>query len=365
MFDFIFISDYIPLYYHFMMAITLYSFLQSNVKKLEDFDTIKMMGFLGYFLLIIVLLYMGTRPISFVFGDMINYADGYQKLQLNSNLEISKDFIFWYFTKICAGILDAREYFFLIAVIYILPNYFFVKKYFNEYWYIPLLMIFGSFSFWTYGTNGLRNGMATSIFIGALYYYDKNKWIMYGLMALSYGVHNSLMIPIGAFIVSGLYKNPKVYFYIWLAAIPLSLIGGGAWESFFASLGLGDDRVGNYLSSGVESSETKFSSTGFRWDFVLYSGFAVVAGYYYIIKRGFKDSFYTHLWGTYMIANAFWILVIRANFSNRFAYLSWFLMAIVIAYPLFKVKFWPEHYKIVGRIFFAYYLFTYYMFLKS
>ena len=364
MFDFIFISDYIPLYYHFMMAITLYSFLQSNVKKLEDFDTIKMMGFLGYFLLIIVLLYMGTRPISFVFGDMINYADGYQKLQLNSNLEISKDFIFWYFTKICAGILDAREYFFLIAVIYILPNYFFVKKYFNEYWYIPLLMIFGSFSFWTYGTNGLRNGMATSIFIGALYYYDKNKWIMYGLMALSYGVHNSLMIPIGAFIVSGLYKNPKVYFYIWLAAIPLSLIGGSAWESFFGSLGFGDDRVNNYMVGKVESGTT-FSSTGFRWDFVFYSGFAVFAGYYYIIKRGFRDSFYTHLWGTYMIANAFWILVIRANFSNRFAYLSWFLMAIVIAYPLFKVKFWPEHYKIVGRIFFAYYLFTYYMFLKS
>ena len=107
--------------------------------------------------------------------------------------------------------------------VYILPNFFFVKKYFNEYWYIPLLMIFGSFSFWTYGTNGLRNGMATSVFIGALYFYDKNKWIMYALMALSYGFHNSLIIPIGAFLASGLYKKPKVYLYIWLAAIPLSL----------------------------------------------------------------------------------------------------------------------------------------------
>jgi hypothetical protein len=66
-----------------------------------------------------------------------------------------------------------------------------------------------------------------------------------------------------------------------------------------------------------------------------------------------------------MIANTFWILVIRANFSNRFAYLSWFLMAIVIAYPLLKVKFWDDHYKNVGRIFLAYYLFTYFMFLKS
>lgn len=364
MFDFIFISDYNPLYYHFIMIITSYSFLQSNVKKIDDVDTVKMMIFLGYFLLITVLLYMGTRPISFVFGDMINYADGFQKLQLSPNVEIGKDYIFWYFTKLCAKIIDAREYFFLIALIYILPNYFFVKKYFNEYWYIPLLMIFGSFSFWTYGTNGLRNGMATSVFIGALCLYDRNKWLMYGLMALSYGIHNSLMIPIGAFIVSGFYKNPKIYLYIWLAAIPLSIVGGSAWENFFGSLGLGDERVNNYMTGSVDS-DTSFSSTGFRWDFVFYSSFAVFAGYYYIIKRGFQDKFYTHLWGTYMIANAFWILVIRANFSNRFAYLSWFLMAVVIAYPIFKVKFWDEHYKMVGRIFFAYYLFTYIMFLRS
>ena len=107
------------------MIITSYSFLQSNVKKIDDVDTVKMMTFLGYFLLITVLLYMGTRPIAFVFGDMINYADGFQKLQLNPNVEINKDYIFWYFTKICAQIIDAREYFFLIAVIYILPNYFF------------------------------------------------------------------------------------------------------------------------------------------------------------------------------------------------------------------------------------------------
>lgn len=347
-----------------MMMITTYAFLHSNVHKLEGYDTVKMMNFLGYFLFIFVLLYMGTRPVSFVFGDMINYADGFLKMQLNPNIEIKTDRIFWNFTRICAQIIDIREYFFLNAAIYIIPYFLFTRKYFKEYWFVPLLMVFGSFSFWPFGTNGIRNGIATSIFIGALYFYDRNKWVMYGLMALSYGFHNSLMIPIGAFIVSGLYKNPKIYLYIWLAAIPLSLIGGGAWENFFGSLGLGDDRVNNYMTSSDEFKNS-FSSTGFRWDFVLYSGSAVFAGYYYILKRGFKDGFYTHLWGTYMIANAFWILVIRANFSNRFAYLSWFLMAIVIAYPLFKVKFWPEHYKIVGRIFFAYFLFTYYMFLKS
>lgn len=364
MFDFIFISDYTPIYYHTLMVINFYTFLQSNVKKIDDIDTIKMMSFIGAFLFLFVLFYMGTRPVAFVFGDMLNYADGFQKAQLDPSLEVTKEYFFGYFTKFSAQIMDVREYFFVVCFIYVVPYYFFTKKYFGEYWYIPLLMIFGSFSFWSFGTNGIRNGMGTSIFIIALYFYDRNKILMYILMLVSYQFHNSLMISIGAFLISGLYKNPKVYLYIWLAAIPLSVAGGGFWENLFGSLGLGDDRVNDYMTASKDY-QTSVSITGFRWDFVLYSASAVFAGYYYIIKRGFKDSFYTHLWGTYMIANAFWILVIRANFSNRFAYLSWFLMAIVIAYPLFKVKFWPEHYKIVGRIFFLYYLFTYYMYLKS
>ena len=36
----------------------------------------------------------------------------------------------------------------------------------------------------------------------------------------------------------------------------------------------------------------------------------------------------------YILANTFWILVIRANFSDRFAYLSWFIYSAVLIYPL-------------------------------
>lgn len=364
MFDFIPSADYTAIYYHVLLIVTLYLFMQSRVYFIEQIETVKTSQNIGYFLLVFAILYMGTRPISWAFGDMATYAEGYRKIQLDPNIPLKREIVFGYFTKWCAGIMNVKAYFLVVDIIYIVPCYLLAKKYFSNYWAIPFLMMIGSFSFWSFGTNGIRNGMATSLFIFSLLFYNSNKWIMYAIMALAYGFHNSLMIPIAAFVVSGIYKNPKIYLYIWLAAIPLSLIGGGFWQGFFGSLGLGDDRVNQYLVQNKEYQDL-MSNTGFRWDFLLYSGFAVFAGYYYIIKRGFKDEFYTHLWGTYMIANAFWILVIRANFSNRFAYLSWFLMAIVIAYPLFRVKFWDEHYKIVGRIFLAYYLFTYIMFLKS
>ena len=364
MFDFIPITEYTAVYYHLMLIVTLYMYLQSRVYFIEQRETIRTSQNIGYVLLIFTILYMGTRPVSWAFGDMTTYAEGFTKMQLDPNLPIKREIFFGYFTKLCAELMDVRTYFLLIDVIYILPCYLFAKKYFSDYWFIPFLMMIGSFSFWSFGTNGLRNGMGTAIFIFSLIFYDKAKALMYALMAISYGFHNALLIPIAAFIAAGLYKKPKLFLYIWLAAIPLSIVGGGFWQGFFASLGVGDDRVNQYLIQNKDYQDL-MSNTGFRWDFVLYSASAVFAGYYYIIKRGFQDKFYIHLWGTYMIANAFWILVIRANFSNRFAYLSWFLMAIVIAYPLFKVKFWEEHYKMVGRIFFAYYLFTYIMFLKS
>ena len=85
-----------------------------------------------------------------------------------------------------------------------------------------------------------------------------------------------------------------------------------------------------------------FSHTGFRWDFLLYSMMPIVLGYYVVIKRGIQDRTYTILLNTYTLANAFWVMVIRANYSNRFAYLSWFMYPIVLAYPLLRLDVWGD-----------------------
>lgn len=182
---------------------------------------------------------------------------------------------------------------------------------------------------------------------------------MYFWFVLGYFMHASLVIPIAAFVVSGIYKNPKIYVYIWLLAIPLSLVGGSSWSTIMAGLGL-EDRTSGYLTNSDENMN-QFSQTGFRWDFLVYSGSAVFAGAYFILKKKITDPFYIHVFGIYCIANAFWILVITAAFSNRFAYLSWFLMPVIFAYPMFRYKIWKEQYKIFGAIIFVYFMFTYFM----
>ncbi len=302
---------------------------------------------------------MGLRQVrTDYFGDTINYTLSYELLQQGVSIKIKSDYLFNYLLKFCSTIMDVHSFFLLIDVLYIIPCLLFSQKYFRRYWFFAMFMFMGSYSFWSYGTNGLRNGLATSFFIMGLYFYDKKYW-MYFWFLLGYFMHASLVIPIAAFIVSGIYKNPKIYIYIWVLAIPISLVGGSSWSSVIATLGM-EDRTSGYLTNVVKTGE-EASATGFRWDFLVYSASAVFAGAYFIFKKKITDPFYIHVFGIYCIANAFWILVITAAFSNRFAYLSWFLMPAVIAYPIFRYKIWKEQYKIFGAILFVYFMFTYFM----
>src|SRR5690606_22308445 len=152
----------------------------------------------------------------------------------------------------------------------------------------------------------------------------------------------------------------KLYLWFWVISIPLSLAMGGFWQSLFAELMPGDDhRASTYLTGEVYAEQ--FSKTGFRWDFVLYSFVGVFAAWYYIFRMKLKDEFYVRLCNTYLLANGFWILVIRANFSNRFAYLSWFLLALVIFYPLLRQLLIKEQHKKIGIYLFLYFGFTFVM----
>ncbi len=131
---------------------------------------------------------------------------------------------------------------------------------------------------------------------------------------------------------------------------------GSLWIALFTSLGFGDDRLADYLTP-----EDANVGNSFRWDFLFHSAFAVVAGWYFIYKKKFEDKFYFQLLNTYLICNGFWILVIRADFSNRFAYLSWFMMALVIIYPFLKQNFFKNQHLLIGKIILVYFAFTYFM----
>lgn len=360
MFDFVPLLLYTPLYYYIMLVFVMITFLHTQTVTLGNKSNFSFLKTMGIIVLLFVFLYMALRPISGVFVDMWMYNYDFERYQEDGAdylLLKKEDYIFNYFTYYSSLIMTAEMYFLTCAALYIIPLYLVTKKWFGDYWYYGFLTLAISFSFWAYGTNGIRNGIATSLFLLAV---SRERWfwkIVFLYLAINF--HKTMMLPAIAYLIAYFYNRPKYFLAFWFLCIPLSLVAGSFFQGIFASL-FDDDRAEVYLTMGNIANDN-FSSTGFRWDFLLYSATAVFAGYYYIFKSNYRDKLYSVLFCTYLFANAFWILVIKANFSNRFAYLSWFMMAVVIFYPLLKVNLIENQHKKIGYIILSYFAFTFLM----
>jgi hypothetical protein len=359
MIDFIPLESYYDVYIYFCLFLVLANLLHAYTLDLNDSKNLKFLRTSGYILLLLIVLYLGLRPVSGrYFVDMATYYTFFKNYSLGASVTETKDIIFHYFMKFLSNFMTYSGFFLLMDIIYIFPLYFFSKKYFKQYWFYSFLVLIVSFSFYSYGTNGIRNGAATSLFIlGLCFPKNKIKTVICFVIAALF--HKSLTLPIGAYILTLFYNNPKTYLKAWMAAIPISLTMGSVFVSIFTSLGF-DDRLSGYLAGQGELDVPVY--TGFRWDFIFYSSFAVFAGWYFIVKKGFHDTFYFKIFNIYLICNAFWILVIRAPFSNRFAYLSWFLMGIVIMYPILKQRFFKNHQLFISKVITVYFLFTFLMY---
>lgn len=355
MIDFIPLESYYPLYINICLFLVLFSLLHTATLELSSSKNIIFINVAGTFLLLFLILYIGLRPINNIFGDTVNYNFSFQKYKMGLPIGDVGDYGWHVFMKTMAQFVTIHVFFTVVSFIYIFPMYQISKSFFGNYWYYSFIMFIVSFSFWTYGVNGMRNGAACSLFLLGLSFKDK-KVLMSLMFLLATLFHKTLFLPIFAFLLTYIYNNPKHYLYGWLICIPMSLVAGGIWISLFSSLGFGDDRISGYLT------ETAASAGSFRWDFLFHSAFAVFAGWYFILRKGFEDKVYYQLFNTYLLCNGFWILVIKANFSNRFAYLSWFMMAIVIIYPLLKKQFFKNQHLVIGKIVLAYFSFTYLMF---
>ena len=311
-------------------------------------------------------LLMGLRPISgYYFGDTSNYAQSYN-LFVNGILQYNPDSSEWLFEWLmyqCSQVMDVHGFFLLVEILYVLPVLWTCKKLVPNHAILMFLVCMGAFSFFSYGTNGIRNGMACSLIIAALACVHGNlmQKVIGGMLAfLAFNIHRSTALPIVCILATFFVKDTCLVLGWWIASIFLSLVAGGPIEAFFTGLGF-DDRLSSYATD--DSADAMFSSTGFRWDFLLYSAMPILLGYYVVIKRKIWDKNYLFLLHTYILCNSFWVMMIRASYSNRFAYLSWFLYALVLIYPCLKLPIWKDQGKKTALIILGHLGFTLFMYL--
>lgn len=345
-------------YYHLMFFFLLLSclfMLQPPIGKHFMFTVDKVVPILLLFIVVIIL---GSLPIKIIYGDRYLYAHAISVVHETKSFVNFDDPLFTWYINIVGVFLSPISWMYFTALIYVLNHYVFSYRV-GKYYCFPLFLMFlTGFFFYPYGTNTIRAGFAASFLLMALSFY-KQKIFCFCFILISVGCHFSMIIPSIAILFSLFFNKTKLYLYIWLISIPISALMGHTFENLFSSLS-SDDRTSYLL---VNSSQTHYQ-VGFRFDFILYSCIPVALGYYYILKRGIKDRFYSIIYNTYLIANCFWILVIRANFSDRFGYLSWFLYPPLLIYPALKYQLWSKQNEKVALIVFLHGLFTYIMFFK-
>lgn len=354
---------YYQLFYICTMSIIVLVYYM-KIKSMNVYEllyTQKSMNFMLFYSLLFIVIY-GFRPAIYGFGDTASYAYTYNQLRDGAVVGIeSGDMLFNQFMLVCSQLFPVKYFFFLIEILYIVPVVIACLRLSEKNAPILLLFVFGALSFYSYSINGIRNGMACSFVILALTYIRGGwlyKIICAALCFAAYGFHHSSLLPVLCMVSAYLLPKPKLMLAVWMLSIFASLIVGNAAADLFANLGF-DDRMANYLNNAKDEAYL-FSHIGFRWDFLLYSFMPIWLGWYVIFKRKVYDKTYILLLGTYILANAFWILVIRSSFSNRFAYLSWFMYPLVLGYPLLKFPVWKtKHTLKVALVFLMQFAFTF------
>ena len=328
---------------------------------------------LAFVCTVFFIFYLGLRPVARDFGDMPLYAYNYEIMAediMGVNYEAMGFHSEWFWRNIgifCAHMgFNVNEYFFLIEMGYLGGMFICSMMLMRKNLWLSMLFFFTGFSTYSYGTNGIRNGLACSIVLVAMcLLIEKNtikRLLSFLLMFLALGIHRSTMLPSAAAIATVyVVKDTKWAFRFWLISIALSLTVGPLVEQVFVALGF-DERMTTYGQYDTERQAEIFSHTGFRWDFLIYSSGPVAMIWYVTRYRRFTDIGYTMFANTYLLCNAFWIIVIRADFSNRFAYLSWFIYSVVLTYPLLRMNLWKDQDRKTAIILFLYSAFLFFMY---
>lgn len=294
--------------------------------------------------LIIVILYIGLRPLSEVFADMPQY---YGYLQSFHNTTFSFDMEaenLLYDNLMMYSACHNTPYplfYLLIAAIYFVCYYICIRMLFPRDTLIMFILFLSAFLTFSSSTNGIKAGAATAIFMVAIANYDDWKvWIP--LLLVSWGFHHAMHLPIAAFLCSKVLRNPKFYFFVWFFCLFCAIANIKDFQVMFA--GFTDEKGASYLMSDGGWG----GRSGFRFDFVLYSAMPILVGWYSIIKRKFADKYYKSILNIYMLTNGVWMLCMYMNYNNRVAALSWGMYVVVLFYPILRCA-WPGNKNAVFR----------------
>ncbi|VXC30668.1 conserved membrane hypothetical protein [Flavobacterium sp. 9AF] len=285
-----------------------------------------------YVLIVFIAFYFALEPIV-MYSDKWNYEMIFKSISENDPYRINTESGFYFYNKLVSFFSNSSFfYFFVTAMVYLLGSIKFINKVFDSSTrYIVFVVIISSLGFYNYGTNTIRQGLALAVFLYVFFEVKLNvKVILVSLLAIL--LHKSILILVTINFMLKIYNRKDNFISIWIVFLFISFVFGSVFVDTFGEFLMdSDQRMISYLNDTFENYQT-----GFRIDFLIYSMIPIVFGWL-VKKRGFQDVLFDKIFSLYVLVNAIWLLVITLPFTDRFAYLSWFLIPFLFIYPLSKM----------------------------
>lgn len=168
-------------------------------------------------IIIITIIYIGTRPI-WCYADTHLYTLMFNLVQSGVWPELKNNETEPLWTAIeygCIEFTTASGWLFIIAILYVIGMSIAAYRWLPRHFLIALIFLFTAFSFWPYGTNGIRNGMATSIAMLGLSFFCRTKKELitgYLLLMLASLTHKSCLLTVVAATAALFLKTQKLIF---------------------------------------------------------------------------------------------------------------------------------------------------------
>lgn len=291
---------------------------------------------------IFIILFVGLRPNSPVFADGSGYWAGIldHRWEHRSYEDVNYQFATkWLMSFLSSFNIHPQIGFIVFTAIIYGGALIAMRKMFPRDTFLAMIMFCGAFETFAGAVNGIKNGMACSMFLCALAYKDNWKICLF-FLAISFGFHHSMELSIAAFIACLFYKNTKVYSCVWVVSLILAILHFTYFQILFA--GFTDEHGAGYLLTDEDSWVT-----GLRLDFAAYS-FAPIALGWWVSQKKELQSGYRFVFNVYLLMNSIWLLCMYAAFTNRIAALSWSLFPVIILIPLLNDKVAINQYKVLS-----------------
>ena len=319
---------YEPIYYS---IITIGTFITlSNIDCIDERESNRF----PLLLCCMLILFIGLRPVSQkYFVDMYGTAMQFS-LWAQDSVRFSFDVQNLLYDNLRLNMATLgftyKPFFLLIAAIYFGGIYYVCSRMFNTRSLLPFFVCLAAFSTFSFATNGVKAGSAASVFLIAMALQHDGKRLASLIVAiLSIGFHHSMVLPVFAFAVCLYIKKDKLYFYIWVFCSLLAFFHITYFQDLFATItaDAGNEHAAEYLTGVGQATK------GFRIDFILYSAVPIIFGRWLSFMEIDKSEQYQYILNVYTLVNSIWMLCMYAEFTNRIAYLSWFMYPIVLIYP--------------------------------